>query len=40
MVGSEWNLPANTVAVAGSCLKKSIGRKMQAISGVRAISLL
>jgi hypothetical protein len=40
MVGGEWNMLAVSVAVAGSCLKKSIDRKMQAISSDLAISLL
>jgi hypothetical protein len=33
MVGGECKLSAISVVGAGSCLKKSIGGKMQAISG-------
>jgi hypothetical protein len=40
MVGGKCNLPAISVAVAGSCLKKSIDRKKQAISGGLAIGAL
>lgn len=40
MFGVKWILPANNVVAVGTCLKKSIGGKMQAISGALAIGLL
>jgi hypothetical protein len=35
----KWNLPVRIVAALGSCLKKWIDGKMQAISRVWAIGL-